>query len=279
MEEIQSELPPSHLPCIYFSRGFCQFGDRCRYAHIQVTSVQEDVDCPICLQTIKTPKLFGLLSSCDHAVCLDCIRSWRKSDDQNEGKYGCPICRTESRLVIPSSVFAVGREKNEIRATYLTRLSSIPCKLFNYGQGHCRFAPECNYAHLTTAGKLAIDENGLQHSGKPKPRRTPPRQSRLHIDPEANPLSDWEMRELLRITAENDLPLTPVGLSLFRLWIRMNMPLDEFANAMRAELDEESEHEEYFSDFFSSDSSESSDDGDSREAFDLNDWLAHLNSM
>lgn len=61
MEEIQSELPQTHLPCIYFSRGFCQFGDRCRYAHIEVTSVQEVVDCPICLQAIQTPKLFGLL--------------------------------------------------------------------------------------------------------------------------------------------------------------------------------------------------------------------------
>lgn len=165
--------------------------------------------------------------------------------------------------MIPSSVFATGREKNEIRATYLTRLSSIPCKLFNYGQGHCRFAPECNYAHLTTAGELAIDSNGLQHPGKPKPRSTPSRRSRLHTDPNANPLTEWEMRELLRISLENDVPLNPTTLSLFRLWIRMGLPLEDFAESMLGSDGEV----EYFSDSLNSqdsyyDTSDSSEDSD-----------------
>lgn len=113
-----------------------------------------------------------MIAGCDHAVCLDCIREWRKSDDANEGRHGCPVCRTESNLVIPSAVFATGAEKNEIRATYLTRLSTIPCKLYNKGRGFCRWAPECNFAHLNEDGSFALTEEGLQHGGRKRlPRR------------------------------------------------------------------------------------------------------------
>lgn len=90
----------------------------------------------------------------------------------NESKYACPVCRTGSKLVIPSAVYVKGSEKNEMRAAYISRLAAIPCKHFNYGQGRCPFAPECHYAHLTPSGELAVDENGLQSAGRPrKPRR------------------------------------------------------------------------------------------------------------
>lgn len=89
----------------------------------------------------------------------------------NENKRACPVCRVESTLVIPSAVFATGAAKNEMRASYLSRLSSIPCKHFNKGHGRCPYAPECNYAHLNADGTLAVDANGLQKSGKAPPAR------------------------------------------------------------------------------------------------------------
>lgn len=106
-----------------------------------------------------------MVAGCDHAICLECIRDWRKSGTDNKKRHSCPVCRIDSTLVIPSAVFATGKEKNEIRATYLTRLSSIPCKYFKRGYGRCRFAPDCNYAHLYPDGSLAVDANGLQSSG------------------------------------------------------------------------------------------------------------------
>lgn len=106
-------------------------------------------------------------------------------------------------MVVPSAVFATGKEKNEIRAAYMTRLSTIPCKNFNFGEGRCPFAPECMYAHLRRDGSLAVDENGLQSAGKPLPVR--PRRNRgVRNGPNQTPapLSESELDALRLLTEE-----------------------------------------------------------------------------
>ncbi|KKZ62826.1 hypothetical protein EMCG_02821 [[Emmonsia] crescens] len=132
--------------------------------------------CGICMET---PTIFGLLVNCDHVFCLDCIRSWRSSvgtsaedvinlaDSRVPRKTTktCPLCRTKSEYVVPSSVFptppqttagTTSAARDEIGSTngssgntepsnltrtgnlvkakiidrYLARLKVIPCRYF-----------------------------------------------------------------------------------------------------------------------------------------------------
>ncbi|EQL34362.1 hypothetical protein BDFG_03720 [Blastomyces dermatitidis ATCC 26199] len=132
--------------------------------------------CGICMET---PTVFGLLVNCDHVFCLSCIRSWRSSvgtsaEDMintpdsrvpRQTTKTCPLCRTKSEFVVPSSVFptppqptaaTTGLARSETASTndstgiaepssstgadnpakakiidrYLARLKVIPCRYF-----------------------------------------------------------------------------------------------------------------------------------------------------
>ena len=56
-------------------------------------------------------------------------------------------------MVIPSSKYLQGKEKDDLMATYKKRLSDIPCKHFNHGKGKCPFLNSCFYGHFTSEGK------------------------------------------------------------------------------------------------------------------------------
>ena len=77
-----------------------------------------EVECAICLECVlEKPRLgdrrFGLLSGCDHAFCLQCIRDWRDGGVAREAPEAqtssaleqarrCPICREQSHFITPS---------------------------------------------------------------------------------------------------------------------------------------------------------------------------------
>ena len=55
---------------------------------------------------------FGLLDGCSHAFCLPCIRAWRETHAARpEVARSCPVCRTPSHFVIPSSFLVAGERK------------------------------------------------------------------------------------------------------------------------------------------------------------------------
>lgn len=250
MEKLEIALPKSATPCIFFAKGECTRGDLCKFTHIDPNANSMKEDCPICILPITPPKMFGLLSGCEHAVCLDCIRSWRKSSDTNERKYDCPVCRETSELVIPSAAYATGKEKNEIRAAYLTRLSTIPCKHFNYGEGHCPFAPYCHYAHLSRDGSLMVDDLGLQHPGIRPRRRNQQRVLRIHprqrqrpnIDPNENPLSPEE-EDWIRTILPPNTQLTESLRVLLRLYLRMGLSRNQIQTLLHNADDDDEDDE------------------------------------
>jgi E3 ubiquitin-protein ligase makorin len=127
--------------------------------------------CTICLET---PGTFGLLLNCDHVFCLECIRDWRSStsaplpsnEELRDTTKTCPLCRSHSDFIIPSSEFPViastdgklGEEntaKKAIVDRYLSRLKSIPCRYFERSvecsmpnfRPKCKFGNGCHYAH------------------------------------------------------------------------------------------------------------------------------------
>jgi E3 ubiquitin-protein ligase makorin len=197
-------------PCFFFFSGNCIKAENCPYSHEllfdeeetdpdaadnsnrkleavtivmdktmqQLVNDSKDKECSICFDGVVSQKrLFGLLSSCDHVYCLECIRNWRATDQHDADKavesvsHTCPLCRQLSLFVVPSPVHASGQIKNKITARYLQRLKQIPCKYFKYGLGYCPFNAACFYAHVNKDGSVATLEQNLRN--KPRARRRP----------------------------------------------------------------------------------------------------------
>lgn len=196
--------------CRYHVLGDCRYGDRCRYIHgtrcdicgqnaLHPTDAaevsmhtdacgrelerkervkrSEHVECGICYERpAASGRKFGLLQNCDHAFCLSCIREWRGAE--SVGTFGreavrvCPVCRTESFLVIPSDTYESNKSVREnLLARYKQKLSSIPCKHFDYGRAECPFAASCMYAHVDLDGnpvaapdrpRLLVSDSGVR---------------------------------------------------------------------------------------------------------------------
>jgi hypothetical protein len=119
-------------------------------------ALSEAATCAVCLERVLgVGRLFGLLTQCEHCVCLPCIREWRTSEvvDASAAR-GCPVCRVLSPFVIPSKVFVQSAaRKQQIRQHYLASLASRPCKHFDLGRGSCPFGSSCFYLHATPDGR------------------------------------------------------------------------------------------------------------------------------
>ncbi|CAG8534429.1 810_t:CDS:2 [Cetraspora pellucida] len=177
--------------CPFGMAGNCRYGERCQSLHglqcpsclklvlhphltpeehqvhinecfskqIQVTDGirPEDIECGICFEKVllKDDARFGLLN-CEHAFCLQCIRQWRSSSNYNQNNQvirACPICRTPSHFITPSTTWITDHEeKQRIINEYKRKCSNIPCKHFNYGDGQCQFGSSCFYSHVNRDG-------------------------------------------------------------------------------------------------------------------------------
>jgi len=86
-------------------------------------------NCGLCSEDIvRSGKSFGLMSSCDHCFCIDCLRTWRQSNKNYQHSIVtrvCPLCHAQSELVVPSKKFAVGSEKQKILEGYKKRPNKV----------------------------------------------------------------------------------------------------------------------------------------------------------
>lgn len=73
----------------------------------------EGKECGICLDEIKPKKSmkFGLLSSCNHLFCFECLKKWK---EVKLDLVECPECRVFSELVMPNKRFLTGTKKNAL---------------------------------------------------------------------------------------------------------------------------------------------------------------------
>ncbi|EDQ91065.1 uncharacterized protein MONBRDRAFT_15555, partial [Monosiga brevicollis MX1] len=111
------------------------------------------IDCCICMEPVlekptASQRRFGILPNCDHAFCLQCLREWRAKHEQGSAVRSCPICRTISYFVVPSSVWVFSpEEKAAVIAGYKSKMSAIDCMHFQMGAGSCPFGNSCFYRH------------------------------------------------------------------------------------------------------------------------------------
>ncbi|KAK9874543.1 hypothetical protein WA026_005384 [Henosepilachna vigintioctopunctata] len=158
--------------CIYFERGCCRFGNRCRYRHdMQKTNIWNPLrlstkeliirsrgkTCGICFEEVINKKngtdKFGILPNCKHCFCFTCIKMWRSSIHfEHEVTKGCPECRISSNYVYKNSYWVDDDYKDEFISDRKKRLASIDCKYYRGGKGVCRLGSKCLFRHVPSPG-------------------------------------------------------------------------------------------------------------------------------
>ncbi|XP_027023295.1 makorin, ring finger protein, 4 isoform X2 [Tachysurus fulvidraco] len=118
----------------------------------------KDVVCGICMDKVYEKstvreRRFGILPNCNHAFCLGCIMTWRKTKDfQEEVIKACPQCRVKSSFYIPSKYWVCeGEPKEALIASFKDKSSKIKCNFF-MRHGCCPFASECIFSHELPPG-------------------------------------------------------------------------------------------------------------------------------
>ncbi|XP_056629325.1 makorin, ring finger protein, 4 isoform X1 [Triplophysa dalaica] len=113
----------------------------------------KDVACGICMDKISEKltsqeRRYGILPNCNHAFCISCIVTWRKTKDfQEDVIKGCPQCRVKSSFYIPSKHWVCdGEEKASLIASFKERSSKLKCTFF-MRHGCCPFKSDCIYSH------------------------------------------------------------------------------------------------------------------------------------
>lgn len=170
--------------------------------HQAERNASADVECGICLEYVaEVPgRRFGLLTSCTHAFCVECIREWRgRIDLPVSTTRSCPLCRTLSYFIIPCDRFiADAGRKAAVHAAYHSSQRAIPCKHYDLGRGVCPFGASCFYEHRGLDGTLAaasgrhtflMDSEGTITGGRaeyqlarllrPQPGRSPRARSQM----------------------------------------------------------------------------------------------------
>ncbi|KAF7309685.1 hypothetical protein MIND_00339900 [Mycena indigotica] len=157
-------------PCRFFALGFCKRGDKCWFSHDSESAAEEDNDlCSVCLEKATT---YGLLTGCNHVFCITCIKQWRSTSNPDVVESGntkrCPMCRTASKFIIPSSKFyPQGPEKDKAIERYKTSMKRIPCRHFqqsltNRTTGFCKYGRDCFYLHRNPDGSEHVSSHGIE---------------------------------------------------------------------------------------------------------------------
>ncbi|KAI0714210.1 hypothetical protein C8T65DRAFT_573653 [Cerioporus squamosus] len=168
--------------CNFYAAGWCRRGDKCWFVHAEPSkpivsspepsqdSDEEELLCSICYDK---PVTYGLLIGCSHVFCLPCIKSWRgtegKSVDILEAgtTKTCPMCRTTSRFVTPSSLFFADGDPKKAEAIekYKHSMARIKCKYFERSsrKRFCPFGKDCFYKHENEDGTPYVFPYGVEY--------------------------------------------------------------------------------------------------------------------
>ncbi|XP_078111029.1 makorin, ring finger protein, 4 isoform X1 [Sander vitreus] len=112
----------------------------------------KNVTCGICMDKVyeKTdPRnhIFGILPNCNHAFCLQCITTWRKTKDLGPDVVkSCPQCRVRSAFYVPNRHWVEGQAKESLIAAFKEKFSKRRCSYYTRYRC-CPFKTECLYRH------------------------------------------------------------------------------------------------------------------------------------
>uniref|UniRef100_A0A915ATE1 RING-type E3 ubiquitin transferase n=1 Tax=Parascaris univalens TaxID=6257 RepID=A0A915ATE1_PARUN len=199
--------------CPYFETGNCEKGDKCGFVHGLVCDMCDvaclhpadaeqraqhrreclaaheaameeafaearsaDKVCGICMENIRERNArFGILEGCRHCFCLDCIRQWRRNQNQQfekETVRSCPECRTHSNFVIPAIYWVEDADdKKKLIEEFRANTKQKQCKYMKNGNlDDCPFGNKCFYKHQLPDGTIA-EGKSPRALRRPPPRR------------------------------------------------------------------------------------------------------------
>ncbi|KAM8755681.1 makorin, ring finger protein, 4 [Acanthopagrus schlegelii] len=112
----------------------------------------KNVTCGICMDKVYEKadprrRVFGILPSCNHSFCLECIMTWRKTKDLGlDAVKSCPQCRVRSAFYVPNKYWVEGQAKESIIAAFKEKFSKKSCSYYARYRC-CPFKSECLYRH------------------------------------------------------------------------------------------------------------------------------------
>ncbi|EIN06144.1 hypothetical protein PUNSTDRAFT_145475 [Punctularia strigosozonata HHB-11173 SS5] len=238
--------------CKFFASGFCKRGDRCWFRHIIPEA--NDEPCSICLEK---PVTYGLLTACSHIFCITCLRSWRDTNTKSSDAVvsgnlkSCPLCRTPSRFVVPSSrFFPQGHpDKDAAIARFKESTARVDCRYFQKSPADSRFCPfgkDCFYRHINADGTPYVFSEGVDYYMPIHKRRLNSHLEAVYIDWDVEPhMAGLNVHVV-------DLPASLTALSSTIDAIRANLaPRPAFNPDLG--FDEEEGDEDYTEDFDAND--------------------------
>ncbi|TFK92438.1 hypothetical protein K466DRAFT_480547 [Polyporus arcularius HHB13444] len=166
--------------CKFYASGWCSRGDKCWFIHAEPSkpsssSSEQDSDeeeqlCSICYDK---PVTYGLLIGCSHVFCLPCIKNWRGSEGKSSEileagtTKTCPMCRTTSRYVTPSSLFFAEGDPRKADAIekYKNSMARVKCRYFERSsrKRFCPFGKDCFFKHENDDGTPYVFSYGVEH--------------------------------------------------------------------------------------------------------------------
>ncbi|KAL7280758.1 hypothetical protein ACG7TL_005702 [Trametes sanguinea] len=150
---------------------------------------QDDEEENLCAICYDKPVTYGLLTDCSHVFCISCIKNWRENEGKSEDiiqagtTKTCPMCRTPSRFVTPSTHFyPEGHPKKaEVIDKYKASMARVKCRYFEQSKPnrrYCPFGKDCFYKHENADGTPYVFEHGASYYMN----RTPSRRRRDDVD-------------------------------------------------------------------------------------------------
>ncbi|EDR05631.1 uncharacterized protein LACBIDRAFT_294785 [Laccaria bicolor S238N-H82] len=144
--------------CRYYQHGFCKRGELCWFKHVDPhqTNILEEED-QLCSVCFEKPVTFGLLGKPGDVV-----------ESGNTKK--CPMCRTASRFITPSSKFCIAGEKADAIKAYQASMGRVTCRYFQTSQAKnknkplCPFGKDCFYKHVNEDGTPFLFREGVDVS-------------------------------------------------------------------------------------------------------------------
>jgi hypothetical protein len=170
-------------------------------------------ECGICFENpAKKRSRYGLLTSCDHLFCLDCMKQWRSpaqhhtdtTTAQSQRKT-CPLCRAKSDFIVPSFDFKVGDDKLREVEKFRAKCAEIPCQFYRECSlgGSCPFGAKCFYKHIRDDGTVvdkSIEAEQGERGGVPGKRRA--RRAARRAEEESNMRGASETAVVREIVAD-----------------------------------------------------------------------------
>ncbi|KAF4624335.1 hypothetical protein G7Y89_g13833 [Cudoniella acicularis] len=204
-------LPPSQVDCKWWMSGFCTRGKSCYFRHDEAKAGIQSKPAAAKGAADDASRAKGKqLYYSTEGTTTECIRTWRASkteserapaDELRKTRKTCPMCRSHSDYIIPSSIFPIpdktsgqdteNTRKKEIVDGYLSKLKTIRCRYFEESieksapefKPKCQFGNTCHYLHIHPITKeqytFSQEELNQFRRRRPKQRSTRSRTSTI----------------------------------------------------------------------------------------------------